>query len=280
MKKHFSGKSIAAICAALVIVIIALIALGTGGRAGFITRIASGVTKPIRVAAASVASEIESLYGYMYKYESLVSENQRLNVEIAKLRQNEREYNEVLEENERFRALFDLKSRHSDYVFETASVLSWTSSNWASTFTISKGSSNSDVEVGDAVITEAGMLVGQVTEVEGTTSKCRSIVDTGFSASAFTESSSDIVMAKGNFARMRDGKLAIEYISEGTHMYTGDTVMTSGKGEVFPRGLLIGYVSDMDEDISGLGMTATVEPAAEIGELMNVYVITDFKVTE
>ena len=103
MKKHFSGKSIAAICAALVIVIIALIALGTGGRAGFITRIASGVTKPIRVAAASVASEIESLYGYMYKYESLVSENQRLNVEIAKLRQNEREYNEVLEENERFR---------------------------------------------------------------------------------------------------------------------------------------------------------------------------------
>ena len=159
-------------------------------------------------------------------------------------------------------------------------MLSWTSSNWASTFTISKGSSNSDVEVGDAVITEAGMLVGQVTEVEGTTSKCRSIVDTGFSASAFTESSSDIVVAKGNFARMRDGKLAIEYISEGTHMYTGDTVMTSGKGEVFPRGLLIGYVSDMDEDISGLGMTATVEPAAEIGELMNVYVITDFKVTE
>ena len=280
MKKHFSGKSIAAIGAALIIVIIALIAIGTGSRGGFVTRIASGITKPIRIAGASIAGEIESLYGYMYKYDSLVEENQRLSVEIAELRQNEREYNEVLEENERFRALFDLKSRHSDYVFETASVMSWSSSNWESSFTISKGSSNSDVEVGDAVITEAGMLVGQVMSVDGTTSKCRSIVDTGFSASAFTESSSDIVVAKGDFVRMRQGKLAIEYISESTHMYTGDTVMTSGKGEVFPRGLLIGYVSDMDEDISGLGMTATVEPAADLGDLMNVFIITDFKVTE
>lgn len=280
MKKHFSGKSVAAICAAVVIVIIAAIALSTSGRSGFVTRIASGLTKPIRVAAASAASEIESLYGYMYKYDELLAENERLSVEIAELKRNEREYNDVLEENERFRALFDLKSRHSDYEFETATVLSWSSSNWASTFTISKGSSNSGVEVGDGVITETGVLVGQVTEVGGTTSKCRSVVDTGFSASAFTESSSDIVVAKGNFAKMRSGLLSLEYIGESTHMYTGDSVMTSGKGEVFPRGLLIGYVADMNEDESGLGMTATVEPAVAPGGVMNVYVITDFTVTE
>lgn len=280
MKKHFTGKSLAAIIAAVIIALVALIAISTGGGSGFITRIAAGITKPIRTTAASVASQFESLYGYMNDYDRLAEENERLSVEISELRQNEREYNEILEENEHFRELLDFKSRHSDYIFDTATVISWSSSNWSSSFTISKGSSNSDVQKGDSIITSTGVLVGQVTEVGHSTSTCITVIDADFSASALVGSSGDSVVANGDFAAMRRGLLTLDYISESTAMYTGDAVTTSGKGEVFPRGLLIGYISDINENASGLGMTATVEPAVSPGSIMNVFIITDFTLTE
>jgi len=280
VKKFFNAKTIAAVAAAVLIVIISAIALSSSGRAGFVTNAAAAITKPIRVTAAAIAHEFESLYGYMYKYDSLLQENERLRTENAELQSGYREYTEIYEENERLRKLLDLTERHSDYVIDTATVISWSSSNWSSSFTISKGSSNSDVQKGDSVITETGMLVGQVTEVGNTTSTCITIIDSAFSASALVESSGDAVVAKGDFARMRKGLLTLDYISEGTMMYTGDAVTTSGKGEVFPRGLLVGYVADMTENASGLGMTADIEPAVSLGSIMNVYVITDFTVAE
>ena len=54
---------------------------------------------------------------------------------------------------------------------EQARITAWSPNNWESLFQISKGSL-SGIEAGDAVITEYGAFVGQVTEV-GTSSATR-----------------------------------------------------------------------------------------------------------
>ncbi len=59
---------------------------------------------------------------------------------------------------------------------ESAKVVAWTTSNWANSFTISKGT-NADIAVGDCVITEYGVMVGQVTEVGSTWATVSTVID-------------------------------------------------------------------------------------------------------
>ena len=66
---------------------------------------------------------------------------------------------------------------------ESANIIAWSASNWESSFTINKGSANSDISSGDAVITSSGCVVGIVRTVSPTSSVCVSLIDTTFGAS-------------------------------------------------------------------------------------------------
>ena len=80
-----------------------------------------------------------------------------------------------------------------------------------------------------------------MTHVDGNASTVKSIIDTTFSASVDV-GSGNTVTASGDFSLMSKGMLKISYLEEGTGIASGDSVVTSGKGGVFPQGLLIGYV--------------------------------------
>jgi rod shape-determining protein MreC len=241
---------------------------------------ASVFLKPVRSAASSVARTFESIYGYMYEYDEVVAENETLKAQIADLRQEYREYTEVSAENDRLRELLRLAPRHTDSRYETATILSWGASNWASTFTISKGSSNSEVAAGDAVITETGVLIGRVTEVGLTTSVAISVIDTTFSAGALAGSRGEDGIAVGDFSLMRAGLLKLDYLPGDTAILAGDAVVTSGKGGMFPQGLVIGSVAAVRSGETGIGLYATVVPAAELRDVTYVYVITEFTESE
>jgi rod shape-determining protein MreC len=213
----------------------------------------------------------------MYKYDDVVRQNEQLQMQLAELERERREYVEVSEENEHFRELLQLASRHSDYKFETASVISWGASNFTSTFTVSKGSENSGVKKGDCVITESGVLVGVITEVRDKTSIAITLIDTKFSAGCVIESSGDTAVASGDYSLMRRGLLTLDFLASGTRYITGDSVVTSGKGGVFPKGLVIGYIEDVEPDPTGAGNKVTVKPAADLSNVMNVFVITEFE---
>lgn len=53
----------------------------------------------------------------------------------------------------------------------------------------------------------------------------------------------------------------------------GDLVETSGAGGVFPQGLTIGKVSEIEPDHYGLTKIIYVEPAAELNNLDRVIVV-------
>ena len=112
------------------------------------------------------------------------------------------------------------------------------------------------------------------------TSVCSSVIDTDFAASVNLNKIVGSSSAKGDYALMRDGYLILEYINDSDKILTGDTVITSGKGGKFPDGLLVGYIVEVKKDSTGLSDYAVVEPAADLDNVLNVYVITDFELTE
>ena len=79
---------------------------------------------------------------------------------------------------------------------------------------------------------------------------------------------------------MRQGKLMVEYISDSNRVFAGDSVITSGKGGLFPADLLVGYVDMVTATSDGQNDVAVVSPAVSLDDLLYVYVITDFSMTE
>lgn len=280
MKKLFSRKGMTAVIIAVIIAAVTGISLILNSNPGIVTNTVETILSPVKTVAASVAGVCEKLYGYMHDFDRLLAENSQLRAQLAGSSQEEREFKELEEENQRLRQLLGLAQRNSDYVFETAAIITWSASNWESSFTINKGSANSDIEVGDCVITAAGEVVGVVKTVSTVTSVCISVVDSDFSASVNLNKVTGSASAKGDYALMKSGLLTLEYLNDSNKVLPGDTVITSGKGGMFPDGLLVGYIVEVTSDESGLSDCAIVEPAADLDNIMDVFVITDFELIE
>ena len=280
MKVFLNKKVILLLIIAVLIAVVAVVSVNTTGRPGFITDAAEAVVRPLKSVATAVARSFESIYGYMYKYDSVVKENETLKAQINDMRQDYREYIETANENERFKSLLELKARDTKPVVDTAAIISWGGSNWSSTFTINRGADNSEVAVGDSVITETGILVGRVSQVSSDTSVCVSIIDTTFSAGALIGKSGEPAMATGDFNMMRKGLCKLDFLSDDIDVVAGDAIVTSGKGGAFAQGLIIGEVTEVSDYITGVGRYATVKPAVDLQTLTYIYIITDFEIVE
>ena len=266
-------------------VVVLIVVLGTallGGRAGLMRNVSGGVSAPAGQAANAAIQWLENLYGYIYKYDQLVAENNSLRAQLAEAQQQAINASEYQEENEQLRELLNFAQKHTDFVYEPAKLTEWSSSNWSSSFTISKGSSNStnEMDVGDCVVTEYGALVGQVIEIGDTWSTVRTIVDASIDVGALVGEAEAVGMCIGDFALMQEGHLKLTYLSESAQLVEGDVVLTSGKGTYIPQGLIIGYIDSVLSEASGQTLYGVVDPAVDLDTLTQVFVITDFQIQE
>ena len=280
MKELISKKGLYIIAAAVAVAVIAAVSVAlSGGNAGFASLLSEPFFKPVKSAMTSLVDSLEHTYNYMYRFDEIEAENQRLKARVAQLEQEYREYTEISEENERLHNLLGFAERHEDMSMEPVTVISWTASNYSSSFTISKGSS-SGIELYDPVVDEYGFLVGQVTSVTSTSSVVTTLIDTTTSLGALFYENGETGVAAGDFELFKNSRLKVSYITDMDSAVIGATVVTSGSGGVYPAGLVIGTVSGIAVSSSGLDPYAVVEPSTDLTGLSHVYVITDFAVSE
>ena len=272
------GVKLAIAVALVVVIVLVSVHLG-GGNAGFFSNIAEGVGTQVRRAATSMAEWLESIYGYIYEFDQLVEENESLRAQLAEAQEQARLGQEAIEENENLRELLNFAQRHSDFEFESTRIVSWSATNWASSFTISKGS-DSGLEVGDCVVTEYGALVGQITELGTNWANVRTVIDIDTSVGVLVGEAGNAAMVVGDYTLMQEGMVKLTYLTEGTLPLNGDVVLTSGKGGVFPSGLLVGYIYSVNTEAGGQTPYAVIEPACDLNSLSQVFVIKSFSITE
>ena len=278
MKSFFKGKKLIVLIVALFIGVVAVVSINTRGNDGFISNAARYITRPVKYAAGKVAGVFESIYGYIYEYDEVAAQNELLNARVAELQKENREYQELLEENARLRNLLNFSVRHDGMTFEDAAVISHSASNWTSSFTISKGSDNSSVSLGDCVVSENGILLGRVTSVGKTDSIVTAVIDTSFSASVSILDTGDEAVLKGDFSLMHEGLCILDFFEIGAEVTQGDTIITNGRGGVFPPGLTVGVVTEVLDKESAVGRYAKVRPAVKSIEVTNVFIVVDFVV--
>ena len=72
----------------------------------------------------------------------------------------------------------------------------------------------------------------------------------------------------------------LAYLPENSQPLSGDQITTSGLGDVYPSGLVVGTVDGLFTDPSGINRYAVVTPTIRLDELIEVFIITDFDVVE
>ena len=268
------------LAAVLVIALLAVAATSLmKGRAGLITDLEGRLRRPFQQGAETIASWLEGLYGSVYDYDQLKAENETLREQLAEAQAEARAGQEALEENERLRQLLSFSQRHTDYDLESAKVVSYSASNWSALITISKGD-ESGIEVGDSVITESGSLVGQVIEVGSGWSTVRTIIDVDMNVGGYVSNSGATGMVVGEYTLMQEGHVKLGYLAEGVSLFEGDTVLTSGKGGAFPSGLVIGSVAEVRSDAGGQESYGVIQPACDLANMVQVFIIKDYKIVE
>ena len=236
------------------------------GRETFLGKTADFVFRPVQTLFLSAFSKANDYYKTIIDAKGVLLERETLLEQNAALSEENRALISYRAENERLRALLELKENSPHQDIEVCEVLA-RDKNEHGNFVIDKGE-KSGIKVNDAVVFRRA-LIGKVVAVSSSRAIVSPITQKGNSVSARTLRAQNLFIAEGN---NETDCLTLSFFEEGTQLGEGDTVETSGLGGVFPEGLLLGVVREVEKDKKGEIKSAKMDTAVSFRGLQEVAV--------
>jgi rod shape-determining protein MreC len=212
--------------------------------------------------ARAARQEVGALVCFHRNYREIV----RLSRELDLCRSKLNGCAEAVKESERIRMLLGF-SRSAPYKVIGARVIGRDPSNWSSVLLVDKGL-RQGVRKGFVCVTYLG-LVGRVVEAKDTVSKVMLISDPNLSVSAMVQRSRQEGLVSGSLS----GSLIMKYLPHGSDIKVADVVITSGLTANYPKGIMIGTVTGIGDDFSGLSHYAVIKPSVNTANLEEVLLI-------
>lgn len=211
----------------------------------------------------NIRKKYQSLLPEVSRIESLYTENMELRKQLEDMKKE-----------------LDIDYTLNEYSFLNATVINRNVSNWYNTITVDKGTYNG-VSVNMAVVNSQG-LIGRVTSVTTFTSDIRLITtsDTSNKISVTISNGENKVNGLIKDYNYNTKTLEVEGVSNTKSVLTGDYVYTSGLGEIFPSGILIGTVSSIDTDEYDLAKIIHVTPIANMDDINYVAILKRKEIQE
>ena len=208
------------------------------------------------------------------KKKEMLTEIAQLKLEISSLKIIEKE-------NIALRKIIHFKHRQTKELLICEVIARHGSSGWWQTLTINRGNTDG-ITKGSAVITTEG-LIGRIHGVSKNTSTIQLITDYSCNISCTLPRTKSFGIVKGEGISMNGNiplemlspinPLKMDYISKDVIIEKDDLIITSGLGKIFPADLVVGNVTKVKLDRSGLYQRATITPAANLSKLHYVFVI-------
>ena len=200
------------------------------------------------------------------------TENKKLKTRLSEYASIQAELSDVGAENDRLRAIIDKKENLRDYESIHATVIARNPDQWEEKIIIDKGEAHG-IEKNMAVVTEGGQLAGKVVTVTPFTSTVELLTteNRDFRVSAVIPGKDATFGLIEGFDQARN-ELIMKRIDSSFEVKPGEKVISSGLGGIFPKGLLIGEVTEVSTDDYGLTQLAYIRPAAKFSMLDHVIV--------
>lgn len=226
---------------------------------------------PIQNGLVHLKNKIAGNDAFFEDINNLKSENEQLLARNRELEEQLRELEIIKAENATLRAYNNMSEKYSDYTTVPAYIINKDISNLSDTMIINVGSDNGIAENMPVITTEG--LVGYVISTTNKTSKIKPIIDPSCSISAAISTSRDSVITKGILGS--NNTLKLMYIPTDADLVMEDSIETSGIGGIYPKGILIGKISQIIESKNITDRYAIVETAVDFSKLETVLVITE-----
>ena len=197
------------------------------------------------------------------EYPALERENKELRRQLAEAHAQTQQLAVEGAENEQLRAVLNLQRRLPLRTLAAAVIAA--SPGTSSAIYIDRGRKDG-LSTDLPVITPDG-VVGKTVAVFHDTAQVLLITDHSSGAGAMLEKSRDEGVMKG----AGDDLCILDYIPNGTAISHGDKVVTSGLDQIYPKGLLLGIVTNVKE--GNIYKVISVKPAASLERLEDVLVV-------
>jgi rod shape-determining protein MreC len=194
----------------------------------------------------------------------LEAENQQLRAENLQLKENEIEIRTL-------RGLVNYAQSQSESKYLTATKIGSDTAPFLTYVIFDKGSDDG-VTRGMPVVTGEG-LVGRVVEVSATACKVLLITDPNSAVATRLQKSREEGMVVGQVG----GGLEMQFITQKAKIETGEVVLTSGLAGVYPAGIVVGYVTGVEQLNFEVLQKAVLAPAVDFTKLDIVLIITNFQ---
>ena len=265
--KHTGGRSFIILSLLSIVLLTVSARMGAGGPLEMVRGGFSTITMPFRMAGSAIAMPFQGIGNI---FSNLTADQQTLSdlkAENEQLRSRNAELEETNQSTQRLQGLLDLKNTYN-LQSTGARVISGSTDSFNNTIVIDKGTS-SGLAVGMPVV-DSGGVIGQIIECGPTTSTVRLITDEKSGVAAMVQSSRAQGMLMGSASR----QITLNLINTNQKVAVGDTVVTSGLGGVFPKGLPLGKVTSVEAAPGSLYYTIVIEPFGNVSTNEEVMVIT------
>jgi rod shape-determining protein MreC len=232
--------------------------------------LAQTAASPFQNVSSKAGNATSDLFHQIVNFRSAAEENEHLREQLTQMQSELRNAREHASENERLKALLNLKQQ-TGYGNVPARVIGRDPSVWFNTVTIDRGSA-SGVEVNMPVVTGGG-IVGRVITVSPFSSQVMLITDEKAGAGA-------VVGQLGQSGAMgsvrgggETGLVEMRYVSGLEQVEVGDFVLTTGQDGIYPAGLNVGEVVALRRGTATQAHQILIRPSARLDQLQDVAVL-------
>jgi len=213
----------------------------------------------------SIQSVSHSINHYFFLVD-VAKENDQLKLEVQRLIS---EKNQLVERLASQKRLTKLMAYEEDWEKKAvvASVIGRDATQWSKVVVINKGTQDG-IRDHLAVVTDAG-VIGQVIHAGLNTSKVLLIVDGRSAVDALFQED----RVSGVVVGMGEDECLVKFVPNTADVKVGDQVISSGLGGIFPKGLVIGKVSQVSKKKQGLFQEITLIPSSDLSRLEEVLVL-------
>lgn len=214
---------------------------------------------------AIVASLRRQMSAIIFYHRNFI-QNESLKKEIDALKSKLNSLENIYLENARLANLISFK-RQSPYQTIAARVIGRSADSWSSNIIIDKGK-RQGIKKQMAVVTDLG-LVGRVIEAQESVSRVLLICDPNLGVSCLVQRSRQEGLVSGTLGT----NLIMRYLPKQADIKLNDVIITSGLNGTYPKAVLIGTVTAIGREFSGLSSYAIIKPAVNLSSIEEVLVI-------
>lgn len=192
--------------------------------------------------------------------------NETLQKRIVKLESDLLSTSETTKENERLKELlkFGQNLKHQEVL---AQIVAWDASSDFRVIRINKGAADG-VKIQSAVVTSDG-VVGYIYRLTDHFADVLTILDPNNRVDGLVAR----IRAHGIVEGYTDRLALMKYVTRTEPVILDDTILTSGLGNIYPKGLVIGNVAKIERQSYGITQHIEISPAVDFSRLEEVIVL-------